>query len=213
MIIYAVADIHGKLKRLDQMENTVTQYKPDLLIIAGDIITYFRPGPVIRRLSQFGLPVYYIRGNSDPARLDSIAANFGNLHNLHMNKSRIGKFTVMGISGTFPLPFHSKLRLREKKILEEMRKMITPNTCLVVHPPPFKAKDKVAGRFHAGSKGLAALVEKKQPHLVICGHIHEDAGEMTTGQTRILNCSVGKSGKGVLIDIDENGRAGEIRWL
>jgi hypothetical protein len=38
--------------------------------------------------------------------------------------------------------------------------------------------------------------------MVICGHIHEDAGTTTLGRTIIVNCAMNKNMSGALIDLD-----------
>ena len=66
---------------------------------------------------------------------------------------------------------------------------------LVVHSPP---KGYVDGPRRLGSQAVLEAVEQKQPRLVVCGHIHEAAGEQATiGASRVLN--VGPSG--VVVDV------------
>jgi Icc-related predicted phosphoesterase len=56
---------------------------------------------------------------------------------------------------------------------------------LVVHSPP---KGHVDGGRHLGSEAILRAVEEKQPRLVVCGHIHESAGEESQiGASRVLN--------------------------
>ncbi len=50
------------------------------------------------------------------------------------------------------------------------------------------------------------LVEQKQPRLLICGHIHEAAGVSEIGETTVVNCSIPKSGKGMMIDVGEGSK-------
>ncbi|MCX7635777.1 MAG: hypothetical protein N2Z74_08545, partial [Syntrophales bacterium] len=72
---------------------------------------------------------------------------------------------------------------------------------LVTHPPPHGVLDEVMGGIHTGSKRLRALIEEKQPRLLICGHIHERPGWAHIGRTVVVNASVGKSGAGALISL------------
>jgi uncharacterized protein len=66
---------------------------------------------------------------------------------------------------------------------------------LVVHSRP---KGHVDGRRHLGSESILRAVEDKQPLLVVCGHIHESAGEEASiGQTRVLNAGPA----GIVIDV------------
>jgi hypothetical protein len=45
------------------------------------------------------------------------------------------------------------------------------------------------------------LVDQKQPRLLICGHIHEAAGTSEIGNTTVVNCSIPKTGKGMMIEL------------
>jgi uncharacterized protein len=61
---------------------------------------------------------------------------------------------------------------------------------LVVHSPP---KGYVDGPRRLGSEAILAAIEDKQPRLVLCGHVHEAAGEeATVGASRVVN--VGPAG-------------------
>lgn len=50
---------------------------------------------------------------------------------------------------------------------------------LITHGPPFGIADFVAPQFgsvHVGDPALSAAIERIQPELIICGHIHEQHG-------------------------------------
>lgn len=81
--------------------------------------------------------------------------------------------------------------------------MLRTSSVLVTHPPPYGVRDRVLGRFHAGSRAVRRLVDLFSPALVICGHIHEQAGVETIGRTTVVNCAMGgRSGAGALISYD-----------
>ena len=66
---------------------------------------------------------------------------------------------------------------------------------LVVHSPP---KGHVDGPRNLGSESILKTIEAKQPRLVVCGHIHESAGEESrVGDSRVLNAGP----DGVVIDL------------
>ena len=64
------------------------------------------------------------------------------------------------------------------------------NLIVVSHCPPFGCLDEAApagsGR-HIGSPGLTKFIHHKKPALVVCGHVHEAAGEAMIGETRVIN--------------------------
>lgn len=60
---------------------------------------------------------------------------------------------------------------------------------LVTHGPPLGIGDKTAdGRF-VGCRHQLAWIQKNQPALVVCGHIHEGRGVYQVGETTIINAS------------------------
>jgi uncharacterized protein len=66
---------------------------------------------------------------------------------------------------------------------------------LVVQSPP---KGYVDGKRHLGSEAVLRTIEEKQPRLVVCGHIHEAAGEEArVGATRVINAGP----DGTIVDI------------
>ena len=80
--------------------------------------------------------------------------------------------------------------------------MLQAHSVLVAHPPPHGIRDRVLGRFHAGSRALRRLVDSRSPALVICGHIHEQAGVAAIGRTIVVNCALGRASDGALVRYD-----------
>lgn len=203
MRIYAVADIHGRMDRLRRIRAVVFSHRPHVLVVAGDVINYIRPEKTFQALDQLGLPVLMVRGNSDPGRVEARIPRFGRLQSLHLHRVVVNAIPFTGLSGTLPLPFRNRIRVFEKSLMEKARPLVDPETVLVVHAPPRGACDQVAGRFASGSQMVRDLVENAMPRLVICGHIHEDAGVSSLGKTLVVNCALPKTGKGVMIEIGE----------
>jgi uncharacterized protein len=62
---------------------------------------------------------------------------------------------------------------------------------LISHSPPRGHVDQAFGR-HLGSAAVLRAVERAQPRLVVCGHIHQRWGEESfVGSTRIANVGPG----------------------
>jgi len=204
MRIYAVADIHGRQNRYSMIQEKVSSHHADILVVAGDITNYFRPYPVIERLNNFSIPVLAVRGNSDRAVVESLFNAFDNITSLNLKEISLNGVPFTGISGTIPVPFCTRIGLRERQIKNKILQLVTPDSVLVVHPPPWGVLDRVLNKFHAGSRSIKDIIIKKQPRLVLCGHIHEDPGIAYINQTLVINCSIGKSGAGVLIELRDN---------
>ncbi|MCP3956134.1 MAG: hypothetical protein GY697_28560, partial [Desulfobacterales bacterium] len=151
MRIYAVADIHAKKYRLELIRETIRQHSPDVLIAAGDTANYFNPLPVFQALNNLPVPVLAVRGNTDPRSANRILQDGSNLYNLHLNPMTVNNIRFVGIGGTIPIPFKSRLCLMEARVVKKLKECLTPETVLVAHPPPYGILDMVLGRFSAGS--------------------------------------------------------------
>ncbi len=200
MRIYAVADIHGKEDRMARVKAAIDRFQPDVAVVAGDITNYAGPRPVISRLGAMGVPMLCIGGNSDLGRVEKLLKKTPGTTSLHMGSVTFNSVNFVGISGTIPLPFRSRVCVRENRSLKTLAPLVTECSILVAHPPPLGTRDRVGGRFHAGSSGLRNLVNHGQPRMMICGHIHEDAGTTTLGRTIVVNCAMTQKLSGAIID-------------
>lgn len=203
MLIYAVADIHGRRDRVALIRNKILQHKPDVLVVAGDITNYIRPEPVIAELNDMPAPVLAIRGNSDLDRVEKLFKKYPNISSLHLKEVVVDGISFTGVSGTMPVPFSSLISFREKHIIDRLKLLVKRDTVLVAHPPPRGTLDEVFGRFHSGCRSLQKIVVNKQPRLLICGHVHERPGTLFVGETLVVNCSMGRKGAGILIDLNK----------
>jgi Icc-related predicted phosphoesterase len=61
---------------------------------------------------------------------------------------------------------------------------------VVAHGPPRGYGDRTGRGEHVGSTALVAALERVQPQLVVCGHIHEAHGRFALGATTIVNASL-----------------------
>jgi Icc-related predicted phosphoesterase len=212
MRVYAVADIHGKNDRFERIRDNLSDLKADILILAGDITNYTKPGKILSRLNALPVPVLVIRGNSDLKRVDRLFQVFPNCIPLHAVCTMIKSIPFVGISGTLPIPFRSRICLNEESNLKKIESLVNTHTVLVTHTPPRGYQDLVMGRFHAGSNGLLKLIKKRRPQIMICGHIHEDGGMSTVGKTRVVNCALSRTNSGALI-VFENGNLAGLEMI
>jgi len=212
MRIYSVADIHGRPERLRRIKKNISALNPDVLVIAGDITNFTGARPVIDQLSELPVPVLAVRGNTDFRKVEKMLRSCPNIDSLDQKKVTVKGIPFAGISGTIPVPFRSRVCLREKRALTHLKRIVDPNTVLVVHPPPRGIHDEVLGKYHAGSKNLKAFIKQVGPKLVLCGHIHENPGESDWEQIRIVNCAMSRRGAGAVIDYEPDGEP-EVRIL
>lgn len=205
MRIYAVADIHGKPARIARIRKVLFELKPDALVVAGDITNYFNSTDVVEQLNLMPVPVLAIRGNTDPGKVDHLLNDSPNTSSLHLKEQKINGQKFVGVSGTIPIPFSSRIGLREKSIFNTLKVLVDDSSVLVVHSPPRGVLDEAFGRFHAGCRRLYQLVVQCQPRLVLCGHIHEHPGIATIGQTTVVNCNIARNSEGAIVEFDSAG--------
>jgi uncharacterized protein len=88
--------------------------------------------------------------------------------------------------GVPPTPFPWSFDLSEEQAAAKLESC-PEGAILVVHSPPKGHVDEAHGR-HLGSESVLAAIERKQPALVVCGHIHQCWGRETTiGTTPVVN--------------------------
>jgi len=206
MKILAISDPHGDYAQIPSLVRKAGSV--DVVLIAGDI-TNFGPDELtydlLGLLEPLECPVLAIPGNCDHrsilATLDASSAV-----NLENAVHTIGDVTFAGIGGSNPTPFDTPFERSEDEIgamLDDLLTMADRNggtIVLVSHAPPKNTLDRVPGG-NAGSEAIARAIGKVD--LIVCGHIHEDQGEMTKQGTVIVNVGQASQGQSAVITIDD----------
>ena len=194
MKILTTADIHGAQYRLNILLENIEKYKPDLVIICGDI-TQFGPGEVAKNfLNQIPVETLAITGNIDtPDVFQSI--NESHATNVEMKKVTKKGIPFVGINGVN--------EIQTNHFFDVNTDILDEKSVLVTHVPPFNTMDKVFMGKHAGSIELKKIADRYKPRLVLSGHIHENPGFMKNKNTVFVNCSMGKRGEGALVTIND----------
>ena len=203
MLVYCVADIHGKDRLLARVVEQAERLKPDALIVAGDLARMRKAAYVMERLRELSLPVLFVKGNHDPADLDEQAHKPPYAYSLHMRSVQLNGVRFTGVGGAVSIPFRGRVALREKRLLGQVKSLVQPGDVFVAHLPPHRSLDRVMGRFYSGSRGLRDVVISTKPSVFVCGHIHEDSGITRLGATLVINCSVFRRGSGAALELRE----------
>ncbi len=201
MKILALADLHSEWVVIDILKHHLKNNKYDFITISGDFITK-KPISYVKELLEIlkNQKVFAVRGNCDPLELKDI---LGKLCIEGKNK-KIGDYNISGVGGSI---IHDDKMLNEKteeEFEKELSKLkINNNTIFISHSPPFGILDQAFDFTHIGSKSIKKMIEKKQPLLLICGHVHEECDFKKVGKTIVVNLPPANKLKAGIIYINE----------
>ncbi|MBR9678804.1 MAG: hypothetical protein GON13_00870 [Nanoarchaeota archaeon] len=201
MKVLAASDIHGDLNLIKDLVRKAIDNNVDAVILCGDITMFgMEVKGLIKPFKNANLKVLAIPGNHESFALVDFFSqfygpNFFNLENGVYKSKGVGFFgssgTRMGVSGESEKNIEDVL-LEKGKDVESLAKRV-----MVVHEPPYNTKLDNIG-FSAGSIGVRKAIEKLQPDLCLCGHMHETFGlEDSINKTRVIN--VGR--EGIILDL------------
>lgn len=194
MKFVALGDIHSNLEAAENSRSYIEEKRPAAVLVCGDVTTSGGKREVqriIETLAVGNIPVLYVWGNMDRVEPDFQVQGV-NAICLHGKKSVFGDVELVGLSGNaWGYGFLSDIEKSDKPLI------------LVSHEPPENVLDKTWSGSHAGDPQIRSFIERVQPELMVCGHIHEARGEDKIGKTIV--CNVGKLGDGNILTIDING--------
>lgn len=193
MRILAFSDLHCDLEQADRL--TTMSAEADVVIGAGDFASIHEGLEVtIGALAGITKPTVLVCGNNERlGDLQEAVTAWPAATVLHGNSTEIEGQTFFGLGGGIPTtPWSWSYDLDETEA-EAALADLTGDAILVVHSPPKNHCDLAGGGLHLGSTAIAAAIERAQPKLSVCGHIHESWGERSNiGATEIAN--LGPSG-------------------
>ena len=154
----------------------------DFAIGAGDF-GLFRKGlkNTIAGLSAIKVPTIVVPGNHESrAELLQACDGLGHLHVLHGSSARIDGVMFHGLGGGVPLtPFGPWSVDHSEDEAAALLPRGDDDLVLVTHSPPFGCLDALSTGAHVGSRAVRSCVDESRPLFVVCGHIHEHAGEQS----------------------------------
>jgi hypothetical protein len=190
-ILYAV-DVHD---RFGAVGDAVQRAGPvDVLVIGGDITTFGTPDDAERAIELWrplAPRLLAVAGNCDSPEIDERLVELGvSLDGRGVDLDGVGLF---GVSAAPHSPLHTPYEVPDDElgrraerghmdVVEARVRVFCP------HTPPFETScDRLSSGQHVGSAALRAFVERAQPHVVLCGHIHESRGDDRIGASRVVN--------------------------
>ncbi len=196
MKILASGDIHGDTNLAKKLVEKAEKENVDLVVLCGDLTYAERSldniiGPFVAK----GKKVLIIPGNHETvATADFLAELYGikNIHGISVRYKDVGIFGCGGANiGLFQLEENEIFQLLKQGFerISYLKKKI-----MVTHVHPSGTKMEKFTSIFPGSKGVRQAIEKFQPDIALCSHVHEAEGiEEKIGKTRVIN--VGRHGK------------------
>jgi Icc-related predicted phosphoesterase len=198
--IFSAGDIHGDTRLAEKLAEEAKEKHADLVVLCGDLTFAERSTDnIIGPFKKRNLKVLLIPGNHETvATADFLAEVYGvkNIHGYSVKYKDIGIFGAGGANIGIN-------QLSEKEIYDLLKKgfdhiKYLDKKIMVTHVHPSGTKMEKFTQFFPGSTGVRRAIDKFQPDILLCSHVHEAEGlEEKIGKTRVIN--VGKRGK--IIDI------------
>ncbi|HLC86387.1 MAG TPA: metallophosphoesterase [Candidatus Nanoarchaeia archaeon] len=173
MKLLAFTDTHADVKDLDSIKKKALKEKPEMLVCCGDI-SIFGNGLnfACSFINDLGIKTLIIPGNhEEPSQIENVCSKFKNLVNLHKKTFERKNFVFLGYgTGGFSDKYPEFEALYPKLLKNTINKKII----FVAHAPVYNTKLDLLHGSHCGSKSSRDFLDKVNPVLVLCGHIHEN---------------------------------------
>ena len=163
----------------------------DIVIGAGDFGNLRRQvESTIAILSAIKKPTVLVPGNAESyEELNAACKNWPEATVLHGSGTTINGIEFFGIGGGIPVtPFGSWSYDFTEVEARELLAGCPETAVLVTHSPPKGAVDVASSGQSFGSVAIRETILTKNPQLVVCGHIHESAGQQAAiGESVVIN--------------------------
>ena len=212
MKILSAGDLHGNTGLAKKLAERAAKEKVDLVILCGDLTqgdesTNNLIGPFLKQ----GKRVVLVPGNHESVATADFLSQVYDVKNLHgygikifdpeplgkhpknsKDKKYVGLFGCSGVN----IGIHQvtdkeayDMLIRGHSYIKDANVKI-----MVSHVHPAGTKMEKFTHYFEGSKALRRIIDKLQPDIMLCSHVHEAEGlEEKVGKTRVIN--VGSQGK------------------
>jgi len=210
-------DIHGDPGNAARIPDIA---KAEGVIISGDITTHgskdaaMRVVDAVRRLN----PALYVQiGNMDNASVTGWLEEEG--LNIHAQVRELAPGVgLVGVGCSSPTPFGTPCELPDAQLGELLDLAMGeakpwPALLLVAHDPPYGTLADMAGGQHVGSHAVRSFVDRVQPDVCLCGHIHESRALDFVGKTAVVNPGMLAQGGYVVIGLAGKSLTVKLRTL
>ncbi len=187
MRILAFSDLHRSRGRAADL--VAASAEADLVIGAGDFCNQRQDlAGALALLDGLQAPMVAVPGNCESAAELREAAAEGTTV-LHGDGVEIGGLKIFGLGYAVPeTPFGAWSCDLPEEEAATMLDRCEAADILVLHSPPKGVADQLEDGTSLGSTAIHAAIERLQPQLAVCGHIHPSWGRTgTIGRTQIVN--------------------------
>ena len=187
MRILAFSDLHHSRDRAETL--VAASRAADLVIGAGDFCNMRRDlAGAMNLLGGIAAPFVTVPGNAESADELTDAAHAGT-RVLHGTGVEIGGLKLFGLGCGVPeTPFGVWSCDLGEVAAGALLSLCNAADILITHSPPKGVADMPSGGLSVGSTAIRNAIERIQPQLALCGHIHDSWGrEGRIGRTRVVN--------------------------
>jgi Icc-related predicted phosphoesterase len=186
--LLAFSDLH---RDLDEARDLVRRsVDVDVVIGAGDFASVHKGlEETIDALSAIEKPTVLVPGNNETDEaLRAACDGWDRATVLHGQGAEIDGLPFFGLGAGVPVtPWDWSFDLDEEEAAAKLADC-PEGAVLIVHSPPLGHCDASSAGEHLGSTAVLDTIERKQPRLAVCGHIHESWGaESKIGSTPVFN--------------------------
>jgi Icc-related predicted phosphoesterase len=188
----------------------------------------------LKILDSFKIPVYTIYGNLDYTNYEvnkhKVKSSSLNKFAKKSKNIRVVRETILDYDGLQVLLFSgfrkNRLKFPEKKTkkierankswrnrLFKLFSKINPKktSLFLFHDSPKNTKldlienpKSPLNKQHVGDEIIREFIEKYQPTVAVCGHMHETQGVDKIGNSLVINAGYGRQGEFLILDIKNN---------
>lgn len=176
MRILAFSDLH--MARARAADIVAASQDADLVIGAGDFCN-MRQGleDAIAMFADLAAPMIAVPGNAESAE-ELRAAALPGMTVLHGEGCETGGIRFFGLGYAVPeTPFGEWSCDLSEETAAQMLADCDQADVMIVHSPPKGLVDTTSTGVSIGSTSIRAAIERVQPGLVLCGHVHDCWGK------------------------------------
>jgi Icc-related predicted phosphoesterase len=219
--ILAISCFHGDVENLFNFIDKISALDIDVVVNPGDFTDYRLPKGftriglaeiILEQLKSLNKPIVVVPGSWDKELIGFFEKRNISVHGKGKVIKDIGFYGYGGAKTPFNTPFEPEDSEIERGLdagfadIKKCEKKVQ-----VTHAPPAKTKtDIISTGVHVGSEVVRGFIEKKQPAVAICSHIHEGRGVDEIGKTKIINSGRFPEGYCGLVTIDNENTYAKI---